>query len=202
MINDYFDIIYCINLDKRFDKWKQCEVEFAKNNLTVTRIPGIVTPHHINISPAEMGCNLSHALCLQKMIENNFKRALILEDDVVFIQNGIHGVQKYWDNAMPDIPKEWNQLYLSGNHIARPQSINSSYISRIRGTLTTTSYGISLEHAKKMFPIIKRGEKQVDVCYKDNQEDGCYAFTPGITSQRPGYSDIQGKHVNYKLIIT
>ena len=200
MINDYFDIIYCINLDKRFDKWKQCEVEFAKNNLTVTRIPGIITNHFCKISPPEMGCSLSHAMCLQKMIEGGFKRALILEDDVQFIQNGVHGVQKYFDNALGDIPKEWNQLYLSGNHVAQPQSINS-FISRVRGTLTTTSYGISLEHAKKMLPIIRQGDYQVDVCYKNEQQEGCYAFTPGITSQRPGFSDIQGKHVNYSMLI-
>ena len=29
-LNDYFDKIYCINLDRRTDRWKETRVEFKK----------------------------------------------------------------------------------------------------------------------------------------------------------------------------
>ena len=30
---DFFDAIYCINLDERVDRWKHCLIEFEKLNL-------------------------------------------------------------------------------------------------------------------------------------------------------------------------
>ena len=36
-LNLYFDKIYCINLDRRDDRWEECIVEFNKHNLIVER---------------------------------------------------------------------------------------------------------------------------------------------------------------------
>ena len=36
MLKKYFDKIYCINLDRRTDKWSECESEFDKWGITNT----------------------------------------------------------------------------------------------------------------------------------------------------------------------
>ena len=35
MINDYFDRVVCINLDRRTDRWAECVELFAKHDLRV-----------------------------------------------------------------------------------------------------------------------------------------------------------------------
>ena len=41
MINDYFDKIYCINLDRRRDKWLDVQKEFIKHSLVVDRFSAV-----------------------------------------------------------------------------------------------------------------------------------------------------------------
>lgn len=40
-LNDYFQEIHCINLDKRTDRWEECLNEFNKHNLKVNRFSAV-----------------------------------------------------------------------------------------------------------------------------------------------------------------
>ena len=40
-LNQYFDKIYCVNLDRRPDKWAEAVEEFKKNNMEVERFAAI-----------------------------------------------------------------------------------------------------------------------------------------------------------------
>lgn len=81
---DYFDAIYCINLNHRTDRWKAVQKEFEKIWILdrVIRFSAIETPEN-----GAIGCLLSHRAIIQKAKEMNWKNVLVFEDDIVFRKN-------------------------------------------------------------------------------------------------------------------
>ena len=58
-INDFVDKIYCINLDKRKDRWDRCQVIFKENDIDVERFSAIdgknCTYKNTKLIPGEIG---------------------------------------------------------------------------------------------------------------------------------------------------
>ena len=77
---EFWDKIYCINLDRRPDRWQECLIEFDRLKLTnfINRFSGIDMAH------GGMGCYASHIAVMEEAIKNNYEHVLILEDDVKF----------------------------------------------------------------------------------------------------------------------
>jgi GR25 family glycosyltransferase involved in LPS biosynthesis len=201
-MNDYFDKIYCINLNKRPDRWSLSSTEFSKNNLIVQRfaaVDGDTITETKNLNKWERACFMSHVTLLKEMIDKGYDRILILEDDIEFINN----LQDYFLRNIKFIPEDWNMLYLGGNHINPPTQINPA-IARTSRTYTTGSYGISRRMAEGVLRKIERAgiNSQIDVFYSDfHRGGGCYTYSPKIAWQRPGYSDIQQGMQDYTGII-
>lgn len=66
---DFFDEIFCINLDRRADRWELAQKEFNKLGILnkVTRFSAIENAH------AEKGCFESHLQCIFSAKERGFK---------------------------------------------------------------------------------------------------------------------------------
>lgn len=71
--------IYCINLDRRKDRWSLIEKEFNKLNLIngVTRFSGLETPKNWHL-----WCMLSHEAVMKDAILKWYHRIAIFEDDI------------------------------------------------------------------------------------------------------------------------
>jgi len=202
MINDYFDKIFCINLKDRTDTWYTVQDEFIKHKLNVERINAVDSRNMPSITASDepeqigygaRGCSLSHAKVLQKMIDENIQRALILEDDICFKED----VQTFFHHRERFIPGNWDILYLGGNHIEKLEEHNGP-IYRTHGTYTTGSYGITLEFAKIAIKKIMELTSPVDVTYSRLAPNfKMFTFNPGIAWQKPGYSDIENTHKDY-----
>jgi glycosyl transferase family 25 len=85
--------IYFINIDSRTERKKFIEQQIKKLDLKAERVSAI-TPDDINIdefkkkyvvniSPPELCCSLSHELIWKKIISENNKYGIVLEDDVL-----------------------------------------------------------------------------------------------------------------------
>lgn len=101
MINTYFDKIYYINLPKDIDRNTQMLEQFKEfgiknfevvNGHTYKEVPNkkywrnfIKQDEKYIIN--SLGCRDSHLEAIQKAKTNGYKRILILEDDVIFLQN-------------------------------------------------------------------------------------------------------------------
>jgi len=61
-----------------------------------------------SMSPSKIGCALSKNMVYKDILENNFKKALILEDDVLF------DTEKYeiLGNSLTELPGDWDVLFL------------------------------------------------------------------------------------------
>jgi GR25 family glycosyltransferase involved in LPS biosynthesis len=95
--------IYCINLDKRPDRWTKMLIRFKKYNLNVTRVSAVsIEDEEAKIFSKETGIQLTNSLCcamshikvLKLAKENGYKTVFILEDDIMFIESFLDKLYK------------------------------------------------------------------------------------------------------------
>lgn len=196
-LNEFFDEIYCINLDRRKDRWEDVQKEFAMWDIKVKRVSAIEgksLPIHENqlISANEMGCTKSHLSILQEMVDKKYKQVLIFEDDIIFLRDPhaeVKAIAGY-------LPENWDMLYLSGNQV-RPVIKYRSIWKCVR-TFTTGAYGITNEFGKKMLETVNVKSRQIDVEYANTHLRGnSFTLNPGCCTQKAGFSDIQQGFVDY-----
>jgi GR25 family glycosyltransferase involved in LPS biosynthesis len=200
-INNYFDKIYCINLDKRKDRWKQCEKEFQKHSLEVERFPAVdgtkLTPRSDWMSKGRLGCAMSHLGVLNKMVQKNYKKVLILEDDVQLIDDFTNKIKE----KLPFIPADFDVLYFGGNNPHILEDVNP-HIKKISDVLTLHAYAVSINFVKFIIPKIQKLNDAVDCIYRNNTPNfNCYIFIPYLAHQRAGFSDIEERETDYSFVI-
>lgn len=208
-MNSRFDNIFCINLDRRPDRWEDSLIEFSKNNIEVERVSAVdgalitskgeLNQKNKRIKPEEIGCSLSHLKVLKLIVERDYKKAMILEDDVIFRDD----ISTFFNANYHLIPEDYDMVSLCSSYIVKPVTINSVIVKNM-GSYTSGSYMITKEFAKICIQKIEEMylRRAVDVVYSILQPDhSCYSFNPNIAWQRGNHSDIQGKFMDYKSLI-
>src|SRR5262252_6816960 len=79
IMNYKIDRAVCINLDRRTDRWAECQPEFAKLWLPVQRYSAISQPN------PNKGLCLSTANVIEQAKNDGLSNVLVLEDDIEFI---------------------------------------------------------------------------------------------------------------------
>lgn len=204
---DLFDKTYCINLERRQDRWEECVEEFTKHNLfPIERFLATdgktLNMPQFPLKPGEIGLINTIVRLLQQAIKDNYDSVLILEDDVVFTPeiNTIYEDFKY-------VPENWDMIYFGGNHnfhnkghFPQPIQINEKII-KLQHTYTTHSIGIKKHMFKVVIDFLSLN-KPLDVSYCDLQKKyNIYSFYPSVAKQRVSFSDIQGGITNYDHLI-
>lgn len=193
--------IYCINLDRRVDRWNECLEIFSKHNMNVERFSGIDgNPGYEKLNGAtdgDIGCTLSHYELVKKLKSEGIKEALILEDDVEFSEDFDPDFLEF---IVGYAPKDWDMIYFGGNHVKEPTPVNTIY-SKVNHTYTTHAYIIRDTVYDKVIELHGQGQKQVDVYYSEIQKEyNCYITNKVWAWQRGSYSDIQNQYVNYEFL--
>jgi GR25 family glycosyltransferase involved in LPS biosynthesis len=197
---DYgFAGVFCINLDRRTDRWGHAAGEFRRMGLNVERFPAVdgsgLQPEH-GLTPGEAGCLASHLAVLGLVLERKLPDALVFEDDVEFGGDAPYVFAHALAAGL--VPDDWDLLYLGGAHREPPVPINSK-VARVRRTLTASHFAIRQDIARRVIDSAKRDPRPFDVVLADLQpEVGAYTFEPAIAWQRPGHSDIRQKQVDYR----
>jgi len=189
-INDFFDHVYCINLDHRKDRLKSAEKEFAKFGISFERVSGIKNNFNINktISDAEMGIVLTHKLIYLDAIKNNYKNILILEDDFVFRDTFVEDFNK----TIKELPNDWDLFYLGGLYwwsLPKEYSENISLANKILGA---HALGVKSTVFETLLNLTNFSEA-VDVTYANKQKDlKSYISKKTLIGQKRGIkSDVQ-----------
>jgi hypothetical protein len=104
----FFDAIYCINLDRRTDRWDAIQRRFSKLGIErkVRRFSAAETPanHHI-------GCALSHRRVIAEAKQQELKTVLVFEDDAQFSPDA----SVVLSHVLRELEgREWQLLYLGG----------------------------------------------------------------------------------------
>ena len=188
-IEEMFDLSYCINLDKREDRWKVCKKEFRKIDFYPERFSAIES--HI----PWLGCYKSHLAILKKAYGEN-KNVLIFEDDVEFIQD-----KNIIENALNDLSDlPWHMFYLGGN-ILKPFYQKSKYLARLTHCQSTHAYGVNKLFLKPLIDFLERQEFIIDVLYAESviPQSNSFITVPMVAIQRADYSNIEKTIMDYSI---
>jgi GR25 family glycosyltransferase involved in LPS biosynthesis len=200
---DYFTEIYCINLEKRQDRWQHAQKEFEKVGILdrVERVSGIESGEF----NGNVGCNKSHIKCVELARKRKIDNVLVLEDDVIFINDTL----KILDKAVKQLDFPWHMLYLGAN--------THQSLVKIKPNLSLLKVGFALHAAvynKKIYDPILDNFKCKDFLDPKNILDfydvwlankiqtkyTCLVCSPIIATQYNDFSDIQKKVVDYSFI--
>ena len=205
-LNDYFDKLVCINLDRRVDRWDECKKQFEFHNLQVKRFSafdGTDIMHH-ELKSGEIGAFLSHLEVIKYAKEQGLKNILIMEDDVEFCED----VNKSFFQRKKELPK-WDFLYFGANTTLNNIHMNPSKsptkvtnnIYRMKEGYTTHCYAVDSSVYDRLLTFHENVTQPIDVLYSSILEEyRSYVFHPPLAWQRPGYSDIEEAHTNHEFL--
>lgn len=128
-LNRFFDKVFVITLRRATDRHAHIQKELKgldyelfygkdKQEFSVEELQqkgiyneALARRHHRYGKPMPagmIGCSWSHVEVYKTIIQNNYQRVLILEDDVVINRETV----SIWPQAVQELPQDWELLYL------------------------------------------------------------------------------------------
>lgn len=156
------------------------------------------------------GCLASHRRLLEDVIhERNddmtfaLESILILEDDVFFVDGALEKLNEF----MQEVPADWGQIYLGGQHKMKPEPVNP-LVLRGRSVNRTHAHAIHSSVYRDVYRHITyasdfiRTHKHVDHQLEEAHQKeywNVYCPTQWIAGQRENLSIITGKKTPMNL---
>lgn len=206
-ITEFFNKTFCVNLERRSDRWDECLSEFDKYGITnVDRfiaVDGTTLPQKKSgfVTPSRLALVLTNVKILEEAIQENYDSILILEDDIEFTDE-INNISEYFKF----LPEDWDMLYFGGNHnqhtgVTPPKIINEK-VCKLHHTFSTHCVAINKKSFNTILERLKKYDNALDVIYSELQKSlNVYSFYPLIATQRVSFSDIENTMTDYKWLI-
>jgi GR25 family glycosyltransferase involved in LPS biosynthesis len=177
---DFFEAIYCINLDRRPDRWAHARAELERVGIAdrVERVSACEGGTGID------ACRRSHLEVARRAQARGLENVLVLEDDVVFSDLSRERLAA----AIAEIRGlEWDLFFLGARPLARPQAW---YPHLVRAPLVQThAYAMH----RRAFTRVHDAANPFDVWWAYHLR--CYCVRPPVAEQLDDeMSDIEGKH--------
>ena len=198
---DFFEEIYCINLDHRTDRWGHAQEEFEKLGIK-DRVKRFSAIKH---NDGRIGLIKSNLKIVKDVKKRNLKNVLIFEDDVKILWK--NNPMETLSAALSQLNSDWDMFYLGANTHRKLIKINKNLIL-LKFAYATQSisfnskvYDKFIEYAENTNQITNMAQI-LDVWISRNiQETGkVYMTNPMITTQLDSFSDIENRVVNYGYI--
>ncbi len=198
---NFFDEIYCINLDYRTDRWEHAQKEFEKVGI-LKRVKRFSA---IKEDDGRVGIIKSNLAIVKMAKSKGLNNVLVFEDDVKFI---VDNPEKYLKKAIAQIGNlDWALFYLGANTHEKLIKIKPNLL------LLKNAYSVhSMAYNKKIYNkfirkykklnFIKKHQDILDVflAAKIQSKQVCLMVNPMLTTQMSDYSDIEKKKVNQSYI--
>jgi glycosyl transferase family 25 len=192
--NAVFPHKFCINLNRRPDRWKRMVRRFEKHGIRdVVRFPAfdgrrLAVPESWALSPGAFGCLQSHLAIVKQARLLSYERVLIFEDDCILAAD----FQERFVRYAPQLPNEWDLLIFGDPRRSPPRRIRiSRNVVRARSVWRTNAYALRSSIYEEFIALCEQGLHPVDGCSVRLQmaADG-YCFTPRLAGQTLADSDI------------
>jgi Glycosyltransferase family 25 (LPS biosynthesis protein) len=128
LLDKYFQQIFVISLPYKPERRERLAAHFRSQSLgdpaALTWIRAISgewcwPPAWFHAGGGAWGCLQSHMRIVQDAIMDGLENYLVLEDDVIF-----HGRSaELLDRFMTELPDDWDQIYLGGQHLRGPEPL-------------------------------------------------------------------------------
>lgn len=168
--------IFIINLEKDKDRLYKSIIELNKYKLNNYEFTNAINGNKLNneeyksytsnigyyiTSPSMVGCGMSHIKIWEKIVKNNIKYSLILEDDFKFKNNFLND----FNEMIKHTPNNFDFLFLNSNIFSNKYlkfyDIND-YFYKPLISVETVAYIMTLEGAKKILKYINKVSYHID----------------------------------------
>ena len=206
---------YCINLDHRTDRWEEATANYEAMGVppgTVTRWSAVTEPNF-----GALGCAKSHVAALAHFLtQENTQCCMILEDDFDFVRPWGEFVESF--NRMVAERIEWDALLLMGTGTIAHEPLATGF-ARIFEARSTAGYIVTRKYAAALLACfaetipymeqLRHFENRdfvgvrfaIDMAWQRLQRrDRWYIGAPSFGHQRPSFSDVEQRHVNYDAL--
>jgi GR25 family glycosyltransferase involved in LPS biosynthesis len=189
-VNDFFDKVIVINLDRRTDRMEKLAPQLEKLDIQYKRFSA-VDGKKLDIDPIVAGLR-SH-LQVMKQIEG--QRVLILEDDAQFVED----FNEKFEKVMQTLPEDWDIFYLGAlvpKDVGLIRMVNRHWGIQV---LTTGSQAYCINPSRLEYFINKLEDynSYIDIGLRDFAKGlKAYITQPNLVVQFPSYSDLRLKEVN------
>ena len=198
-INEFFDKVVLINLDRRPDRLASATAECEKIGLKFERVAAVdgnTLPEKPNFTRAVSALNMTVAQIMRRAISENWQSLLIIEDDIEFVA----GANTIFYEQIRHVPTDWSMLYLgafyaigrtTGESLQEPIKGN---IVRVRKASGGHCFGFHHSLYLEMAEMLERPGTVSDRCDHFHTRQRSYGFMPPIAYQKEGvFSDITMK---------
>jgi len=187
-INEYFDKVVVINLDKRTDRLEKISKQLDELGIVFERFSAID-----GTGKNPMLANRDSHVEVWK--QNLGKKVLILEDDAYFVE----GFQERFDEVIQTLPENWDVFYLGvllDKKTGKVIKVNNDWYRQIVST-GTQAYCLHPDMMQYFTDRIEIYDGYVDVGLRILAEDtNAYITQPNLVTQYAGYSDLRLKEVS------
>uniref|UniRef100_A0A6C0EAF1 Glycosyl transferase family 25 domain-containing protein n=1 Tax=viral metagenome TaxID=1070528 RepID=A0A6C0EAF1_9ZZZZ len=184
------NIVY-INLDERKDRDLQVQQELRNvfPDASIHRLSAI------KVNPGYIGCSLSHIAALELAQRNNWPRVLIVEDDIMWTAFNTEQLELL-------LSTQHDVVLLSGTYV-------KSDGFRLLSGQTAAAYIVEAHYYDTLLSNFRTSVSRLQTGGKYNKyaldqywkllqtRDTWLIARPSMGIQRPGFSDIERRNVNY-----
>lgn len=214
-ITDWFDRTFVINCAHRPDRLSRLREHVTDGGFAdwdritvVSAVIGDFTGHPAGWKAGNgaWGCMQSHRRILEDVLhlrdergELTWDSVLILEDDVFFMEDALQRMEGF----MPNVPPDWGQIYLGGQHRGTPQPTDRVGVMRGVRIHRTHAYAVSRGSAKAVYhhlsylpDYLHKGPVHVDHQLEHAHQRGdwpVYCPDKWVCGQEAGTSNVSGR---------
>jgi GR25 family glycosyltransferase involved in LPS biosynthesis len=187
-INEYFDKVVVINLDKRTDRLEKISKQLDELGIVFERFSAIDGTGKDPITAGTM----SHTQVWEKY---QGLKVLVLEDDALFVDN----FNEKFAEVIQTLPSDWDIFYLGA--LVAPTTgkiikVNDHWYKQV---VSTGTQAYCLKPGKMAYFVdrLKDYEWYIDIGLRlEAVSNNCYITQPNLVTQYPSYSDLRLKEVN------
>jgi GR25 family glycosyltransferase involved in LPS biosynthesis len=189
-VNEFFDKVVVINLDRRIDRMEQLVPQLNKLGIEYERFSA-VDGKELDISPIIAG-TMSHVEVLKN---NRDTKILVLEDDALFVDD----FNEKFEEVMQTLPVDWDIFYLGAllpKHTGKVTPVNEHWTRQVF-TTGTQAYCINPARVNYFIENLDGYEWYIDIGLRVFAEKyNAYITQPNLVTQFPSYSDLRLEEVN------
>jgi GR25 family glycosyltransferase involved in LPS biosynthesis len=190
-VNEYFDKVVVINLDRRTDRMEKLVPQLEELGIQYERHSAI-DGKELGISPITAG-TMSH----QKVLEENIeKRILILEDDAQFVDN----FNEKFEEVMQTLPADSDIFYLGAllpKSTGKVEDLGNKHWFKQIFSTGSHAYSIHPARVKYFAEKLKDYEWYIDIGLREFSRDyKAVIAQPNLITQFSSYSDLRLEEVN------
>ena len=193
--------IFCLNMNKSKDRWKNIENYNKSQNLKIERfvaydgkklnIKNLINNNYLSsknsLEYGQIGCAYSHVKLWEKCLKLPYKYFVILEDDIILPID----FEKKIECIIKNAPNNWDIVYLGGCYV-KGNLINKQFIKPTalyyKYNLCTHAYIINKNCIPKVIKRIKPIEYPIDnQLRKYYKELNVYFYYKNIVKQNNNF---------------